>query len=522
MRKHARVNRGLLLTFIATLALGLSYHLDLFGHVAYAFERGKLKADLDHLQAFDVADVVALEQLSHAFRVISAAVKPSVVNIESASKNEEVNRQLRKLFGEDVQPRPSTSTGTGIIFDEDGHIVTNNHVVEDSDSIHVTLSDGRRFRAETVGTDPRTDLAVIKIKAQRLHAAKMGDSDRVAVGDVVLAIGSPFRLDHSVSHGIISALGRSDVRVDIDYQNWLQTDAPINPGNSGGPLINARGEVIGVNTAIATESGGHQGVGFAIPSNTVKFIAGKLRSGKRFVRGFLGVGIGPVDPQIADAYGLEEPGGARITAVGPGTPAEKAGLEPEDIILAVGDTRVETREQLQAIIAATAPNTNVELDVWRNRRRVNLSLVVGAQPEGFRTNGSLRELERRRPTSNDDTADEQPKDEPAPTGPSQDSADSRQFEELGFESATVSPELAKRFDLEDDIQNGVVITWVDPTGEAYDAQLRPGYVIVRANDRRIRNVHQLEQVLTPDALANGIRLKLRDGNAEVYSVLHVR
>ena len=522
MRKQARINRGLLLTFIITMVLGVSYHLDVFGHVAYAMERGKLKADMDHLQAFDASDVVALEKLSHAFRVISAAVKPSVVNIESASNNEEVNRQLKRLFGEDVQPRPSTSTGTGIILDEDGHIVTNNHVIEDSDSIHVTLSDGRRFRAETVGTDPRTDLAVIKIDAQHLHAAKMGDSDRIGVGDVVLAIGSPFRLGHSVSHGIISALGRSNVAVDIDYQNWLQTDAPINPGNSGGPLINARGEVIGINTAIATESGGHQGVGFAIPSNTVKFIAEKLRSGEQFVRGFLGVGIGPVDPQIADAYGLDESGGARITAVGRDSPAEMAGLEPEDIILAVDGRRVETREHLQEIIAATAPDTEVELDVWRDRKRMNLSLVVGAQPKGFRTTGSLRDFERRRPTRRGEAVDDEPKDKPKSTETSSDSADSNRFEELGFESATVSPALARRFKLEEDLQNGAVITWVDPTGEAYAAQLRPGHVIVRANGRRIRNVRQLEQVLTTEALAKGVRLMLRAGDAEIYRVLHVR
>jgi len=517
-----RANRGLLLTFIITMALGVSYHLDVFGHVAYAVERGKLKADLDHLQAFDASDVVALDKLSHAFRVIAAAVKPSVVNIESASSNEEVNRQLKQLFGENVQPRPSTSTGSGIILDEVGHIVTNNHVIEDADSIHVTLSDGRRFRAETIGTDPRTDLAVIKIDAQHLHAARIGDSSRVGVGDVVLAIGSPFRLGHSVSHGIISAVGRSNVAVDIDYQNWLQTDAAINPGNSGGPLINARGEVIGINTAIATESGGHQGVGFAIPSNTVKFVADQLRLGKRLVRGFLGVGIGPVDPQIADAYGLNEPGGARITAVGQGTPAEKAGLEPEDIILGVGGTRVKTREDLQEIIAAIAPDTKVELDIWRDRKRMNLTLVVGAQPEGFRTTGSLRELERRRPPRPGETVDEKPKDKPDLRESSQDSADSYQFEELGFESATVSPALAKRFKLAADVQNGAVITWVDPIGEAYAAQLRPGQVIIRANGRRIRNVHQLEQVLTAEAVAKGVRLKLRDGDTEIYRVLHVR
>jgi len=522
MRQRTRINRGLLATLIVTTAVAIAYQLDVFGHVAYALERGKLKADIDHLQEIDAADVVTLERLSHGFRVIAAAVKPSVVNIQSVTNNEEVNRQLKRLFGNDVQPRPSTSTGSGIIIDQDGFIVTNNHVIEDADSTHVTLADGRRYRAKIVGTDPRTDIAVIKINGHHLHPAKLGDSDQVAVGDIVLAIGSPFRLEHSVSHGIISALGRSNVAVNIDYQNWLQTDAAINPGNSGGPLINTRGEVIGINTAIATETGGHQGVGFAIPSNVVKFIADQLRSGKKLVRGFLGVGIGPVDPQIADTYGLKEPGGALITAVGEDSPADRAGLKPEDIILAIDGRTIATREQLQELVAATAPKTKVDLAVWRAGKKIHLSLTVGAQPKGFRTTGTLRDLGRRPTKPSTDTAKKQPSKPKKTNASADDSQDSASFDELGFEAATVSPALAKRFKLDEDVQSGAVITRVDPTGEAYAAKLYPGQVITRANERRIHNVRQLEQVLTQEAVAKGVRLKIRWGDGYFYRVLLVR
>ena len=323
------LRRRLAVMLVIAILAAVSFHADVPGRLAYALERGRLRADREHLDELNSADVAALEQISHAFGVVARVVKPSVVNVEARAALDYPEDEIRRLFTNRGLPIPlNRGTGSGIILDEQGHIVTNNHVVSGAEVLDVTLADGRVFRAEPVGADPKTDIAVIKINADRLHPARIGDSDRVEVGNLVLAIGSPFRLGHSVSHGIISAVGRANVTVGIDYQNWFQTDAPINPGNSGGPLINTRGEVIGINTAIATDSGGHQGVGFAIPSNTVARIAEQLKTGEEIKRGYLGVGIQPVPPKWADAYGLEEPGGVFINGVGENTPAAEAGLNP--------------------------------------------------------------------------------------------------------------------------------------------------------------------------------------------------
>jgi serine protease Do len=274
---------------------------------AHGFENPPAIHFPQELSQSDRDALADLDRLSHAFTLIAQAVKPAVVSIKASAVNGAVNDELKRLFGENsFQPIPTTGTGSGLIIDEEGHIVTNNHVIADADVVRVTLADGREFRANVVASDPMTDIAVIKIDADRPRPGRLGDSDAAEVGNIVLAIGSPFKFGHSVSHGIIIAVGRSEVDVDIEYKNWIQTDAPINPGNSGGPLINTRGEVIGISVAIATDSGGHQGVGFAIPSNTVVRIADQLKLGKKVVRGLLGVAIQPVDTKTASAYGLPE------------------------------------------------------------------------------------------------------------------------------------------------------------------------------------------------------------------------
>lgn len=502
----------LLLAFISALTCTLAYHLDMLGHVAYAFERGKLRADREHLARLDASDIDSVERLSHAFSMIAEVVKPSVVNIEAIT----LNQQLEQFFG---RPVPTQGTGSGVIIDQDGHIVTNHHVVENAKAIPVTLADGRTYRAKLIGTDPKTDIAVIKIDADRLHPATLGDSDLVKVGHLVLAIGSPFMYGHSVSHGIVSALGRTDVKVDIDYQNWIQTDAPINPGNSGGPLINARGEVIGINTAIATESGGHQGVAFAIPANMVRYITDKLKTGKKIVRGYLGVEIKPVDPKTASAYGLDESGGALVGKVGKNTPAERAGLRPEDIVLAVDGNPVVTRENLQQMIAAIEPDTEVDLLIWRDQKRLSVTVKIDPQPAGFSPTGFLNIDRNSTPEGSDD---DKKRDEDQISESSGESRDRMRFSKLGFEAATVSPALANRFKLDEDVQNGALITWVDPTSEAYAAGFRRGQVVMRANGRRIRNVRQLEQNLSKDDLRKGVRLTLKRGEDNFLTVLQVR
>ncbi len=467
------------------------------------------------LSKSDQDALAQLDRLSRAFSIIAEAVKPSVVSIKSSAVNEAVNEELKKLFGDQgFQPIPTTGTGSGVIIDEAGHIVTNNHVVADADVIRVTLSDGREFRAEIVGTDDKTDVAVIKIDADHLHPAQFGDSDAATVGNIVLAIGSPFKFGNSVSHGIISAVGRSEVDVDIEYKNWLQTDAPINPGNSGGPLINTHGEVIGISVAIATDSGGHQGVGFAIPSNTVVRISDQLKAGKKVVRGFLGVLIQAVDSKTATAYGLSDPQGALVGEIGAKTPAEKGGLQAEDIILAYNGKPVGNHDLLKEIIADTTPGTDVTLSVWRKGSASDVKVTIGERPAGLSPE-TLREIHSpERLSASDEREFAKLSDKAA--------EESKDFESLGFEACTLTKRLAKRFQVSGDDRAGALITKVDPTGEAYAANLRVGHVIVRANDVPIENAGQLKDVLTPEAVAKGVRIKFKSGEREFFAVLRAR
>jgi serine protease Do len=461
----------------------------------------------------DRAALGELDRLSRAYNLIANAVKPSVVSIRAATVNRAVNDELKKLFGnEEFQEVPSTGAGSGVILDEDGYIVTNNHVVADADVLRVTLADGRDFRARIVGTDAMTDVAVIKINAERLQPARFGDSDLADVGHIVLAIGSPFKFGHSVSHGIISATGRNEVDVDIDYKNWLQTDAPINPGNSGGPLINTRGEVIGLSVAIATDSGGHQGVGFAIPANTVVRVASQLRTGKKVVRGFLGVEIQPVDGKTANAYGLRQSYGALISHVGEKTPAESGGLRAEDIVLSYNGKAIASHDQFKEVIALTAPGTEVLLNVWRAGASGDFRVTVGEQPSNFSPSGSLRTPRRSKPDSPKETRETADPSEPAVEK-------SLSVDTLGLEVRNITNRLAKRFRIDREGVTGVIITQVDPTGDAYAANLKAGHLILRANDQPVQDVDDLGKILTKDALAKGVRLKVLAGSREFFAVL---
>lgn len=476
----------------------------------------------------DAPEVAELERLSQGFSRIAENAKPSVVSIQAMTVSDEINKKLQQMFRDpDLQPVPISGAGSGVIFDADGFIVTNNHVVNDADAIQVTLFDRRQFRAELVGTDDMTDVAVLHIDADGLRPAVFGDSDRMKVGHLVLAIGSPFRFGHSVSHGIISAIGRNEVDVDIPYKNWLQTDAPINPGNSGGPLFNTRGEVVGLTVAIATESGGYQGVGFAIPSNTVRRIAEALKRGGRVVRGYLGVAIQPIDPAFASAYGLKEPGGVLISGVGKDTPAEQAGLKTEDIVLRIDDRPVRTREQLQELIAATPPGQNTRMTIWRDGRTESLTVRVGEQPDGFSPSGVLDDPLRFAPPDDAGAeADKAPVDErrgfspPLAAEETDDTGSERYvFRSWGFTVSNITPTVREKLRVPDDLPGGVIVTRADPLGVAFQAGLRRGVVILRANDAPIRRVADLRRILTPEAVAKGVRLFLRQRQNHFFSVI---
>ncbi len=509
MRRSAKLGLYIWIAGLAVLIAG--YRLDFIERAAYAFEKGKLQADTEHLNTILPGDVANLEKISHSFSLIAEAVKPSVVHIVARSNDRRLNEQMRQMFGERAPARPRSGTGSGVIIDDEGHIVTNNHVIADAEKITVSLHDGRKFTAKVVGTDSKTDIAVIQIKADRLYPARFGDSDNMKVGYLVLAIGSPFRLDHTVSHGILSAVDRHDVIDDIEYNGFLQTDAPINPGNSGGPLINTRGEIVGINTAIATESGGNMGVGFSIPSNTVKAVANMLKTGKPVVRGYLGVSIRPIDLDVAQTFGLSEPAVLVTGVVGNG-PAGKGGLRQDDILMSVDDRPVRSSEELQRVIATTDPGRTVTLKVLRNQSSEDIRVQIEAQPQNFSTRADLTDIKRT--PEGQDAGSSSPNNEPSTKD------DDSGFFGLGFEVDTVSPDHIARYRLDAAIQNGVVITRIDPLCEAYDAGLRTGNVITRVGGQAITTKAELTEALSDSSkLSKGVRIWVRQGNTAFPMVL---
>ena len=276
-------------------------------------------------------------------------------------------------------PTPQERSGSGVLIDPSGYIVTNNHVVEGATEVTVTLSDRRELKGTIVGTDPQTDLAVVAVKGNDLPAMKWSDSDLLEVGDLVLAIGSPFGLTQTVTMGIISALGRGNVGI-TEYEDFIQTDAAINPGNSGGPLVNMDGDLIGINTAIFSRTGGSQGIGFAIPSNIAQHIVNSLIQTGNVVRGWLGVSIQDMTPALAEAFGLQEMKGALIGQVLDGSPAEKAGLKQGDIIVQYAGKPIDNVSQIRNAAAQTPVGTDVDITVIRDGQEQSVTVIVAVRP----------------------------------------------------------------------------------------------------------------------------------------------
>lgn len=319
-----------------------------------------------------------------AFIEVSQKVTPAVVNIraERVRKLDRISPLFEEFFGElfrTPQQQRERSLGSGFILSEDGYILTNDHVVSGAEQIKVRLTDQRVFPGQVVGSDPKTDVAVIKIDAREpLPVAVLGDSDLLKVGQWALAIGNPFGLDSTLTVGVISATGRTDVGIE-DYENFIQTDASINPGNSGGPLLNIYGEVVGVNTAIVASG---QGIGFAIPINMARLIADQLISSGEVTRGWLGVSIQPLDAALAESFGLDRVTGALVTRVLPGTPAAKAGLQRGDVLLNLAGKPVRGVKELQLLVASSPLGKALPLEVLREGKRLTLDVVIVAREEG--------------------------------------------------------------------------------------------------------------------------------------------
>jgi serine protease DegS len=323
---------------------------------------------------------------SYADAVQAAA--PAVVNIYTAKvitqrgPSASDDPFFQHFFGGDQgapHKRLASSLGSGVIISSQGYVLTNNHVIDGADEIQVALVDGRSASASVVGTDPETDLALLKIELTNLPTIVFGHTEELRVGDVVLAIGNPFGVGQTVTQGIVSATGRQQLGIST-FENFIQTDAAINPGNSGGALINTEGQLAGINTAIFSRSGGSQGIGFAIPANLAKTVMEQILERGHVVRGWLGIEAQDITPDLAESFGLQEHQGAIVAGVYPGSAADNAGLLPGDIVLRVGDKAVENARTAMNITAAMTPGTQVELAVIRHGKRMSLRATIGERP----------------------------------------------------------------------------------------------------------------------------------------------
>ncbi len=427
---------------------------------------------------------------------LAKELRPAVVNISTTQKagggqqsvpspfgeEDPFSEFWRRFFGEPLPrgPHRQKSLGSGFVVDREGYILTNNHVVESGDKIIVRLSDQKEFEAKLVGRDAKTDIAVIKIDADiDLSTAPLGDSDKLEVGEWVLAIGNPFGLEHSVTSGIVSAKGRNIGAG--PYDNFIQTDASINPGNSGGPLINLRGEVVGINTAIFSRGGGNIGIGFAIPINLVKELLPQLKSKGKVTRGWLGVVIQGVTPAIAESLGMDQARGALVANVSSDGPAQRAGVQIGDVIIEFGGKRVKVSNDLPIIVARTPVGKEVSVIVLRDGKEVKLSVAVG----------ELKEEEV--------------------------IASTKGKGDLGLTVQRVTPQIAESLGLER--AEGVVITMVELGSPAEEAGLRRGDVILEIDRKSIRKLSDYQKAITKIKKGKGVLFLVRRGETTLFLAL---
>jgi serine protease Do len=424
--------------------------------------------------SLDLDSVDVLQRLDDEYTKVVTAVVPSVVSITTTKT---LTRRMpidplelffgRRFSDDSPAQQKVTSLGSGVIVSKEGHIVTNNHVLNGTDDITVQLNDGREQKAKIVGTDGQIDLAVLKIDLPNLIPLPIGDSDKVRVGQVVMAIGNPFGLDESVSQGIISAKDRramNDSRVE-----FFQTDTAINPGNSGGPLVNIRGEVIGINTAIYSESGGNQGIGFAIPSNVVKAAMKSIISKGRVIRGYLGVGIQPVTKDIAEQFKLDSARGALVTDVTPGSPAEKAGIIRGDVIRKVNGYEVKDTISLVNRISEADIGSNLTIDLVRDGRAKSVTAQITEQPADLVARMNRNQNDPGRPGRPENAL----------------------F--AGIEVRNLTQQLREEAKVPPSV-NGVIVTSVDPDSPVAQ-QVKPGDVIEQINRQPVSNVAEFEAIV---------------------------
>ena len=454
-----------------------------------------------------------LRQTSQAFAAVAHAVSPSVVFIKVEGKTTDSqgfqfpfmpqdffgNELLERFFGERFKDFSTPNTprferkimgqGSGFVFavkdtllSNKSYILTNNHVVQNAEKIIVTLQDKREFKAKIVGVDPKSDVALLEINTSKLSALALGDSSAVKVGEWVIAIGNPFGLSHTLTVGVVSAKGRTSLGIS-DYEDFIQTDAAINPGNSGGPLVNLNGEVIGMNTAIFSRSGGYMGIGFAIPINLAKSIGEQLMSGGEVSRGHMGIVVQELSEQLAKSFALERNEGILISQVITGSPAAEAGLQQGDVIIVYDGSRVDSVGRFRNLVAMSAPKSLKKVTILRDGKRFDVSVKIGKL-----------------------LADEQLQQ-----------ADDQQNEELGLGVKTITPDIAQQYDVTPRV--GVLIVSVKPGSVAALAGIEQGTVILQVDRKSVNSANEFTKAISRSLQDKSILLLLVKNNLQRYVVL---
>ncbi|WP_397570911.1 DegQ family serine endoprotease [Schlesneria sp. T3-172] len=472
-------------------------------HVAANPEKGAVSASSSEKA------IQNLEQSGQAFSAIAKRLTPAVVSLKVEKKSgpdvlgsapddssNPLNDELMKRFFGDRIPEglrqrqlpgpknPVVGQGSGFVVSPEGFILTNHHVVGDASKVTVRFHDGREMLAKVIGSDPQSDVAVIKVDGKNLPTLPLGDSSTTEVGEWVLASGAPFGLTHTLTAGIVSAVGRNSVGIN-NYENFIQTDAAINPGNSGGPLVNLRGEAIGINTAIFSRSGGSVGLGFAIPIDMAKQVYEQIRDHGTVVRGYMGVRIQALNQDLAEQFGLDDPHGVLIGDVQKGAPGEKAGLKQADVIVELDGKVVQEAASFRNSIAMRAPGSQVNLTVLRDGQRITVPVTLDKLPESA-TIASVKETQK-------------------------------SANPWGFSVQPLTSDLAKKFGYSED--SGVVITEVTPGSAASDAGLEPGMLIQQINRKKVQSAEEFNEILSNEKDAKSMLLLVSDGKNSRFVVL---
>lgn len=434
--------------------------------------------------------ITVLREASEGFSEVAEKAIPAVVSIKafydaSESQDPAFNDFFYHFFGPTPQQEPSIGYGSGFFITADGYILTNNHIVKNASKITVSLHNGSEYEAEIIGSDPNTEVALIKVKGNNFPYLTLADADKIRIGQWAIAIGNPFEFDASVTVGVVSAVGRNRVGTST-WENYIQTDAAINPGNSGGPLLNINCEVIGINTAIYTRTGGYMGLSFAIPSNIAQHVAEQLLKHGYLQRGYLGIHAQSLTPDLAKTLNLDNQQGVIIIEVSPNSPAAKAGLQDQDVILKINGKPLTNHTNLTHEISMMSPGTKITLTINRDGKTKEIEATVGSHPLDGKIGENIAN-----PQNN-----------------------------LGIEVQNLTPEYARQLGY--DQISGVIITHVKPNSQMAMASVRPGTLILSVNRQKINSVEEFYQAMKEAAKNKNVLLLVRYGKITRYITINLK